>query len=285
MVERVTASSSSAPVRVALSTSSVYPEKVTAGFEIAAELGYDGIEIMVYTDPVSQDADELNRLQEKFDLPIVSIHAPTLLLTQRVMHAEPWPKIDLSITLAQAVGADTVVAHPPFRWQRVYAREFVDGVAMREHETGMTIAVENMYPWRAGQRAVQAYLPHYDPVYQPYDHVTLDLSHAATAHADSLEMAKALGSRLKHVHLTDGAGSPMDEHLVPGRGTQPVKELLGYLADHDFVSEGHIVIEVGTRKGTREDRMADLAESLEFTRRHYLPTESAEGDLTSADRV
>lgn len=266
-------SGSPAPVRVALSTSSVYPEKVTAGFEIAAELGYDAIEVMVYTDPVSQDADALRDLVQKHQLPIVSIHAPTLLLTQRVMHAKPWPKIDLSIDLAQAVGADTVVAHPPFRWQGVYAREFVEGVARREHDTGMTIAVENMYPWRAGQRAVQAYLPHWDPVEQPYDHVTLDVSHAATAHSDSLEMAQALGERLTHLHLTDGAGSPMDEHLVPGRGTQPVTELLGWLAEQDFVGRGgHLVLEVGTRKGDRAQRMADLAESLDFTRTHYRAT-------------
>lgn len=261
-----------APARVVLSTSSVYPEKVTAGFEIAAELGYDAVEVMVYTDPVSQDADRLNALADKHGLPIVSIHAPTLLLTQRVMHAEPWPKIDMSIELAKAVGADTVVAHPPFRWQRVYAREFVDGVAMREHDTGMTIAVENMYPWRAGQRHVQAYLPHYDPIGQAYDHVTLDCSHAATAHMDSLEMARELGDRLRHVHLTDGLGSAMDEHLVPGRGSQPVAELLAHLAERDFVGGGgHLVVEVGTRKGDRDQRMADLAESLEFVRRHYVP--------------
>ena len=35
---------------VALSTSSVYPERTPDAFEMAARLGYDGIEIMVYTD-------------------------------------------------------------------------------------------------------------------------------------------------------------------------------------------------------------------------------------------
>ncbi|GMA18172.1 sugar phosphate isomerase/epimerase [Arsenicicoccus piscis] len=252
------------PATVALSSSSVYPDLTEDAFRLAVELGYDGVEVMVYTDPVSQSATDLLRLVERYQMPIVSIHAPTLLLTQRVMHAEPWPKIDLSIDLAHAVGAPTVVAHPPFRWQRVYAREFVDGVAMREDEHDITIAVENMYPWRAGQRAVQAYLPHWDPVYQPYDHVTLDVSHAATAQADSLEMARALGSRLSHVHLTDGTGSSLDEHLVPGRGGQPVAELVGHLAETGF--GGAIVIEVSTRKGTPASRRADLAESLRFTR-------------------
>src|SRR6266540_7321725 len=41
--------------KVALSTASVYPESTATAFEIAARLGYDGVEVMVWTDPVSQD--------------------------------------------------------------------------------------------------------------------------------------------------------------------------------------------------------------------------------------
>ena len=47
---------------VALSTSSVYPERTPDAFEMAARLGYDGVEVMVYTDPVSQAAEALLRL-------------------------------------------------------------------------------------------------------------------------------------------------------------------------------------------------------------------------------
>ena len=51
---------------VALSTSSTYPERTPDAFEIAARLGYDGIEVMVYTDPVSQAADALKGLDAGF---------------------------------------------------------------------------------------------------------------------------------------------------------------------------------------------------------------------------
>ena len=68
---------------VALSTSSVYPERTPDAFELAARLGYDGVEVMVYTDPVSQEADALRRLIDYHQLPIVSVHAPNLLLIQR----------------------------------------------------------------------------------------------------------------------------------------------------------------------------------------------------------
>ena len=156
--------------------------------------------------------------------------------------------------------------HPPFRWQKEYAAEFVDGVAAREAESGVRLAVENMFPWRARGRDLQAYLPHWDPVPMSYDHVTLDLSHTATAGSDALAMAADLGERLTHVHLADGSGSVRDEHLVPGRGGQPCAEFLQLLPGSGF--EGDVVVEVGTRKHTDLQRAEDLRESLDFARAH-----------------
>ena len=251
---------------VALSTASVYPETCAAAFATAARLGYDAVEVMVWTDPVSQEPGALSALAELHGIRVVSVHAPTLLLTQRIWGPDPWTKVDRSIALAQEVGADTVVLHPPFRWQKEYARDFVEGVALREHDTGIRLAVENMFPWRARQREYQAYLPHWDPVPQPYDHVTLDLSHTATAGSDAMEMARVLGPRLTHVHLADGLGSLKDEHLVPGRGAQPCAEFLEMLAAQGF--SGSVVIEVGTRRLTEEQRDLDLAEALAFARLH-----------------
>ena len=258
--------------RIALSTASSYPGRCAAAFALAAELGYDGLEVMVWTDPVTQEAGALRALSELHGLPVVSIHAPTLLLTQRVWGSDPWAKVDRSIELALGVGADVVVLHPPFRWQRGYAEGFPEGVAERERASGIRLCVENMFPWQAGRRngqrrELEAYLPHWDPTGQPYDNVTLDLSHTATAGSDALAMADELGDRLRHIHLADGTGSVRDEHLVPGRGTQPAAELLERLAVRGF--DGSIVVEVGTRKLTPDQREIDLAEALAFARLHF----------------
>ncbi|KRE37451.1 hypothetical protein ASG73_07145 [Janibacter sp. Soil728] len=258
---------------VGLSTASVYPEGAAAAFETAARLGYDGVEIMVWTDPISQNAGALRALADHHGIDIVSIHAPTLLLTQRVMSPDPWGKVDRSIELAHEVGAPTVVLHPPFRWQKEYARTFADGVAEREDESGIVLAVENMFPWAARGRQVQAYLPHWDPVPQPYDHVTIDLSHTATARSDAMQMVLDLGDRLSHIHLADGHLTTLkDDHLVPGRGTQPCAEVLQHIATSGF--SGSVVLEVGTRRRPRE-REDDLRESLEFARRHLGQVEDA----------
>jgi sugar phosphate isomerase/epimerase len=262
--------------RVSLSTASAYPESCTTAFEIAAQLGYDGVEVMVWTDPVSQDPAALQRLSEHYGLPIVAIHAPTLLITQRVWGADPWPKLDRACEVATQVGAATVVVHPPFRWQRDYARGFEAGIRDLERRTGRLLAVENMFPWRARSREVQAYLPGWDPVGLDYDHVTLDLSHTATSGSDALAMAAALDDRLVHVHLADGLGSAKDEHLGPGRGAQPCAELLEQLAGGGW--RGNVVVEVSTRRlRTRAEREADLAEALAFARFNLAAAAGASG--------
>jgi sugar phosphate isomerase/epimerase len=254
-------------VDVALSTSSTYPVGIAVAFETAARLGYDGIEVMVWTDPLSQDAESLATLSQHYGVPVVAIHAPTLLITQRVWGKEAWAKITGAVELAQRLGADTVVAHPPFRWQRDYAEGFVAGVRRISQESGVVVSVENMYPWRVRQREIPAYLPDWDPTDEDYDHVTVDLSHAATAGSDPLEMVQRLGPRLRHLHLADGSGSAKDEHLVPGRGVMPCAEVLHHLGASGW--RGVVVLEVNTRRNrTAAGRDRDLAESLAFARTH-----------------
>ena len=262
---------------IALSTASVYPESTANGFELASRLGYDAVEVMVGIDPISQEIDAVRHLSEYHEIPVCAVHAPCLLITARVWGTEPWAKLKKSAEMAREVGADVVVVHPPFRWQRDYAGGLVEGIANLEEETGIAFAVENMYPWRASRREMQVYMPGWNPAEQTYSNTTIDLSHTATSRSDPVEMAKQLGNRLRHIHMTDGSGSAKDEHLVPGRGSQPCVELLEHLAGKDFT--GHIVIEINTRRsGSRAAREVDLMEALAFTRLNF---EAAEDTVIS----
>lgn len=253
-------------VPVTLSSSSVFPLGTQDVFATAADLGYDGVEVMVTHNSWSQDAVRLNRLADQHQMPIHSIHAPTLLFTQQVW-GSAWNKIAKSAELAREVGAEVVVAHPPFRWQGNYASGFAEGIREIMDATGVMICVENMYPWRAGGREAKMYLPHWDPISQGYEHVIWDFSHAAIAQMDSLDAFAVLGERLKHVHLTDGTANGKDEHLLPGDGDQPVAAAIEYLGEIGW--GGAVCVEVGTRKtkyaGEREEM---LIYSLEFARNH-----------------
>jgi sugar phosphate isomerase/epimerase len=251
--------------KVALSTASVYPETTANAFEIAGRLGYDGVEVMVWTDPVSQDVTALRRLSDYHEVPILAVHAPCLVITQRVWGTDPWVKLVKARDAAEELGAQTVVVHPPFRWQREYARQFLGGIQQMADETDVRFAVENMFPLRARGREVTPYAPDWDPTAEDFPDFTLDLSHTSVSQSDALEMAATMGDRLTHVHIADGTGTARDEHLVPGRGTQPCAEFLEGLAGRGF--EGLVVVEVNTRKADdRAEREADLAEALAFTR-------------------
>ncbi|BBY73765.1 hypothetical protein MPRF_06640 [Mycolicibacterium parafortuitum] len=276
-------------IKVGLSTASVYPLKTEAAFEYAANLGYDGVELMVWAEAVSQDIDAIEAMSKRYDVPVLSIHAPCLLITQRVWGANPVTKLERSVRAAEQLGAQTVVVHPPFRWQRRYADGFSDQVAELESGSDVMVAVENMFPFRAdrffgaGQTSIErmrkrggapgpgisAFAPSYDPLDGGHAHYTLDLSHTATAGTDAIEMAGRMGDGLVHLHLADGSGASHDEHLVPGRGTQPTAEVCEMLAASDFA--GHVILEVST-SGARNaaEREALLTESLQFARTHLL---------------
>jgi sugar phosphate isomerase/epimerase len=253
--------------KVLLSTASVYPESTATAFELAARLGYDGIEIMVWTDPVSQDVDALRRLADYHGIPVLAVHSPCLIVTQRVWGTDPWAKLVKAQAAAETLGASTVIVHPPFRWQREYARDFVAGIERMADETDVRFAVENMFPLRARGRAVVPYSPDYDPSEEDFRHFTLDLSHTSVAQSDAMAMAERMGDRLAHIHIADGLGTARDEHLVPGRGDQPCADLLESLAVRGF--EGHVVVEINTRRAeSRAERETDLAEALAYTRLH-----------------
>jgi sugar phosphate isomerase/epimerase len=269
-------------IPVGVSTSSVFPAGVEECFRLARKIGYDGIEVMVSYPKDSHDPDTLRTYMERYDLPIMSLHAPTLFFLQRLWGGDPWVKIERTVQLALELDVPTVVAHPPFRWQGSYAREFVSGVAELEQRYGIAIAVENMYPWRLGVREVMAYLPDHDPTDEDYAHVTVDLSHAATAGDDALEMIERLGDKLTHLHLADGSGSTTkDEHLPPGEGNQPCAEVLRRLSNNGW--GGSVLLEVTTRGKSDEERENILRQSLLFARHHlgHLLEEDPEGE--SAD--
>src|SRR5689334_23107624 len=243
---------------------------------------------MVWAESVSQDIDAVGRLSRRYGVPVLSVHAPCLLISQRVWGANPIVKLDRSVRAAEQLGAQTVVVHPPFRWQRRYAEGFREQVNALEESSSVMVAVENMFPFRADRffgsdqsrermrrrgggpgPAISAFAPSYDPLDGNHAHYTLDLSHTSTAGTDSLEMARRMGEGLVHLHLCDGSGASTDEHLVPGRGTQPTAEVCQMLADSDFA--GHVILEVTTSGArTATEREALLRESLEFARKHLL---------------
>lgn len=259
---------------IGLGASSLYPYNLDRVFGMSKDAGYDGVEVLISHTRETRDAAVLDALRTKHDLPILSLHAPTLILTHFTWGRDPEEKMRKTALLARDLDIPTIVVHPPYAFQKEYAARFFQAVREVEEETGVLVAVENMFPWKVRGRTFSAYAFDSSDIIANSEHTTLDFSHASLAHQDSLDLARQMGERLQHVHLCDGAGVKesgkdriMDEHALPGEGSQPVAETLEMLTEQEWT--GSIVAEINLRKFKGEARkMEAMVKTVNFARTH-----------------
>ena len=67
---------------------------------------------MIGIDPVAADIDAVEKLRDYHGVPVLAIHSPCLLITQRVWGTDPWSKLERSAEAARRLDADIVVVHP-----------------------------------------------------------------------------------------------------------------------------------------------------------------------------
>jgi sugar phosphate isomerase/epimerase len=237
-------------------------------FELIAEAGFDGAELMVTQDRLSQDPHRLGALANRYGLPVPAIHGPFLVATWLVWGTDPKRKIERCVEFAKAAGVGTVVIHPPYRWQVAYAGWLVEAMARIREETGVTIAVENMFPVSAGGRALRFHSGIDPDELRRWPYLTLDTSHLAVAGLDLLSSWEALSDRVVHLHVSNNEGRGRDTHGLLDRGVLPVPEFLEQLAATG--REGAVTLELDVRPWA-DDRAALLGvlrDSAATARKH-----------------
>jgi len=233
------------PPRLLVSTAAFFGRPLAETCRLVADAGYDAIEVMVTKDPASQDPGQMKIIAASFGLEIGAIHAPALLITRRVWGTDPIGKIGTAIEVADAVGAPLVVMHPPYRWQRSYREWLRADLPGIEDRTGMTVAIENMFPVHVGSRPLMLHADQDLDGLDDIAHLVLDTSHAAVARHDLVEVRRRFAERLRHVHLSDNAGKGWDSHLPPGEGVLPLAAFAADLAASGF--GGAVTLEVDLR--------------------------------------
>lgn len=239
-------------MKLSTSTSSVDLLNPESAFRLASLVGLDGLEVMITPAKNSQSASYLKDLVQRYQKPITSIHAPTLLLCKFVWSTSAKAKLVRSAEFAQEIGAPKVVVHPPFKTSS-YSHEFIETANRLENETGVKIAIENMFPWKARGKQVEIYGPSWDETVKEANSLTMDFSHAAASSIDILSYAKEHYKKLEVVHFCDGSDrnnskgdAIMDEHLLPGQGDMPIREVYEFLYSKGW--DGDTTIEINTRK-------------------------------------
>ncbi len=271
---------------IALSTGSAYTYGLSRVFHLAADAGYEGVEVIVDERWDTRQEAYLNRIARGTGVAILSIHGP--FPSQRVAG---WPSDEVgrvaeAVRLCEATGARTLNLHLPERFQvaavTAMGRRFLvpfggatpsmhrfgewltgGGLDEVQASTKVQIVVENLPMRRVFGRRLHAHRYNDWESFRQFRAVCLDTTHLGTTGADLLEIAARLGVRIAHVHLSDYDGR--NEHLMPGRGTLPLEPFVQWLGRRHFA--GTIVVELTPHGLPAHDEArlrAEFARAREF---------------------
>lgn len=255
---------------IALSTGSLYSYGIARCFELAAEAGFDAVEILADHRWDSRQPAYLRRLSQETGLPTAAVHNPFR------FQVPGWPQDALArlretVAVAQTIGAPVVVAHLPLRiralkveflgfrreplmiplpvgGQDAYREFLLDGLAHFEATEGVMVGVENMPARRILGRKTSLYWLNDLEALARLPHLTLDTTHLGTWGFDLLDVYERLKERIVHVHLSNFNGQ---EHRLPEDGHLPLAELLRRLGRDGY--EGAVSLEVGPEVLQAED--------------------------------
>jgi sugar phosphate isomerase/epimerase len=233
--------------KLLFSTAPFFRHSLREGFRHIANAGFEAVEIMVTHDPHTQEPHLLRKAADEFGLRVEAVHAPFLLITRGVWGTDPTGKIYRAVHLAEEVGADLVVVHPPYRWQVRFRRWVENSLAEFSARTGVTVAVENMFPIRLGtERGLRFHARQDFEDLERFPYMVLDTSHAAVSNLDIQTMYREYRDQIQHVHLSNNAGKGWDSHLpVYAPGVLPLGEFVDDVVQDGFA--GAISIELDLR--------------------------------------
>ncbi len=245
------------PLRISISTFSLFPLPVPAVMPLLRAAGLDGVELVAPPVVSRPAAERLAARIRSHGLEILSVH-------QTLLGAGPivplWRRAEDAVQLALAVGAPRVVLHAPHRPDRsgsasAHWLETLLRLQALAAKAGLTLSIENADrnpaldpPEVLGEMAALAEFAAAHGL-----GVTLDTCHAMRNGVDLLVGYELLRPRLVNVHLSDwraiGAGerslirrSLMANHRLPGEGQAPLAPLLQRLAADGYA--GPVTLEV-----------------------------------------
>jgi sugar phosphate isomerase/epimerase len=239
--------------RLLASTGPLFARPLDWACGVIAEAGYDGIELMVTQDPATQDAQRVTRAAAGAGIPVSVVHGPFLLLTRRVFGTDLIDKARRSLELAGDLGAELMIVHPPFRWQRSFHNWLLGDGDEEAAEVGTRIGVENLYPVGVAGRPVRFHRYTEPDHLTPFRDVVLDTSHFGVADVDIVDAWDTLRDVAAHLHVSDYRGQGRDSHAPLGHGLLPLAGFLHAVARDGF--DGAITLELDCRRYV-DDRAA-----------------------------
>ena len=235
-------------------------------FELIGEAGFDGAELMIMQDKVSQDPLRLGALAARYGVPVPAVHGPFLVATWLVFGTDPKGKLERCVRFAEAAKVSTVVIHPPYRWQVQYADWLDEAIPRIREETGVTIAVENMFAINVNGRSLRFFSGTTPSELGRWPYLVLDTSHLAVAGGDLLAAWDELADRVVHLHVSNNDGRGRDTHGLLDRGVLPIGDFLQEVGASGFGGAVTLELDVRTWADDRPALLEVLRENLEIAR-------------------
>jgi len=274
---------------IALSTGSLYNYGIARVARLAAAAGFDGLEIMVDDRWDTRDPAHLREAVGSAGIPILSLHAPFRAGIQGWAEDEV-ARVHRTVDLARAVGARTVVIHPPLRYQWIVVRAapFFTAALLtpfrrvsRYHRwlrtelepyrarAGVTIALENMPRHRLGPWLVNLFAMNEIRDLRRVSAVAFDTTHVGTWGIDLLDTYEVLANRIVHVHISNYDKGR--QHRLPGEGSLPLSAFLTALRKRGFGGVITVELEPDSAGAGDEGRVRErLAAAATFCREHFV---------------
>jgi sugar phosphate isomerase/epimerase len=226
---------------------------------VFADAGFSAVEVLFAHGVETRDADKICGFARAAGLSVPVVHGPYMLFLRNVFSSNYVEKTRRSIELAAEIGADTLVAHGPLRWERAHTDWARDEAADEAAEHGVRFAMENLYPvW--GMNFSSIVLPE---ELEGFRHTVFDTSHFAVTGVDLFEAWHRLGDRIAHLHVSNNLGNGKDSHAPLGTGVLPIDRFLAHVGRSGY--SGTITLELDVRPYV--DDRDDLVRFLSGERR------------------
>lgn len=271
---------------IALSTGSLYTYGLDRVLSLAADAGFDGVELMIDQRWDTRHVGYLRDLMRRHDLPILAVHSPFTASLPGWPDNEPG-RIKQSVQLAEGVGAGVVVAHLPNRFGRFvlegrgrrilipvpwpdqgnYGRWLIEELDALRASTAVTIAIENMPALRVGGFRLNPCRWNDVASIQRFAPITMDTTHLGTWGVDLLVAYGVWNNSVGHVHLSNFNGW---EHRLVEDGHLPLGRLLTTLASDGYAGVVTLELNPSSLQAESERLVGEhLAENLAFCREHF----------------
>lgn len=257
-------------MRISISSGTLFTFPLQKAFAMAAEAGFDGMELIINQDFQRVSARKLMAELGEV-MPILSIHAPFMPLDG---WGTPIDSIRRSVELAAEAGVPLVNFHPPswtgFElgfWRWLYRiNDFQEEVG----EGKVIVTIENM-PWTGKFKMNQYILSQTERMIDFINDrnlfQTFDCTHMGSGKANFInDFYLFYGTgRIRNIHFSDyGHGR---EHLLPGHGILPLTRFLNHLRNTAYNET--LTLELSPHEFPRDERviLESLKEILQYLRR------------------